>query len=99
MNRKHLIVLCFAGTLMVGLGCLLCGAAIDTVAPHFLLDAVLTPEELQSDATRERTLAMLQKVKSAHKGYWFLTGGVLVALSALGLWAAVMDQNVSLRTG
>jgi hypothetical protein len=92
MSRKHLTVLCLAGVFAVAVGCLFCGATLDTVLPHLLLDAVLTPEELETEAIRERTLAMLQKVKSAHNAYWFLTGGVLIALSFLGLWAALTDR-------
>jgi hypothetical protein len=92
-NRKTVAKICLIGTLLTGLLCLACGATLDTMIPHFLLDVVLTPEELADGAVRDRTLSMLKQVKSGQAGYWFLTGSALLILSAVGLWSLRSEQN------
>ena len=68
-KNRIVVVLCLVGTVLIGLGCFMLGATLDDVLPHFMLDVVLTPDELADKATRERTLSMLKQVKSGHAPY------------------------------
>ena len=85
MNTSN-IRACFALSLLIGLWCFLCGLTVDTMMPHFMLDAVLTPDELADEQTRNRTLAILKKAnESSTAPYWFGTGVMILIISAIGL--------------
>ncbi|HEV7280944.1 MAG TPA: hypothetical protein VGN57_12135 [Pirellulaceae bacterium] len=93
--RKHVQIagLCLIGALLGGLACVFLGSQLDTILPHFLLDHVLSPEELRDEAIRDRTLEALKAAKSGHARYWYLVGGLLVIISGVGLWAISAEMR------
>lgn len=97
MEPRALSQLCFLLVLTIGLGCILAGPALDTTYPHFQLDVVLTPEELQDDALRERTLEELKRNNRRRDWpFWLLVGVALVSVGGLGLFATL--SNVQSRS-
>jgi len=64
--------------LIVGLLLTAYGTLFMPALPHVLLDVVLSPEELQSPETRERTLELLSRVSD--KSWWIIgLAGFVVA--------------------
>jgi hypothetical protein len=58
------------------------------VKPVFLLDVVLTPEELKDRATCDRTLAILKKAVQSESGTWAFVGMAATLAGAVGYWSA-----------
>ena len=95
MEPRVLSQLCFILVLVIGLGCIVAGPALDTTYPYFQLDVVLTPEELQDDATRERTLEELKRNDRRRDWlYWVVVGLSLVAVGGVGLFAELDRRNL-----
>ena len=57
------------------------------VRPHFQLDQVLTPAELRDAATRERTLALMQRASGSDGTVLVVSGIAIVAISLVALTA------------
>jgi hypothetical protein len=81
-------LICFILHLALGLGFIVWGAAVAPSLPHFQLDVVLTPKELEDRIKREETLAMLNKAHTGDGRDW-IAGGLLTAvIGVIGLRAA-----------
>lgn len=76
-----LALLILIGGMMVGIGLFTVPAA-----PHFLLDVVLTREELADVQKRVETLAMLEKIPRTGSKV-AASGALIMALSAVAGWA------------
>jgi hypothetical protein len=98
MEPRALSQLCFILVLIIGLGCILAGPALDTTYPHFQLDVVLTPEELQDDALRERTLEDLKRNNRRRDWpFWLMVGAALVAVGGVGLFSTRRSESIRVR--
>lgn len=67
-----------------GLALFVLGPMVDVARPHFMLDVVLSPAQLQDGEFRKQTLTQLQLEQRLH---WTLSvaGLVLVAVGGVGL--------------
>src|SRR5262245_33968520 len=75
MEPRAVYQLCFLLVLLIGLGCILAGPALDATYPYFQLDGVLSREQLQDDALRERTLEELKRNNRRRDWpFWLLAG-------------------------
>jgi hypothetical protein len=63
------------------------GLFIVSTRPYFLLDVVLSPEELQNDKKHDETLALLQKANEHEPAAWVVTAALVAVSSAIGLRA------------
>lgn len=75
-----------------GLGCFCFAVATNEgkgVKPYFLLDVVLTPEELKDREARDRTLEILKKAAGSGPGAgtWVVVGIAISLASAIGYWS------------
>lgn len=77
---------CFVALLVVGLGFLLIGMAVEPFMPVFALDRVLTPEELADPEKRQATQALLERAQGNRWLIWSLAGIIVAVLSGVGLW-------------
>ena len=66
---------------------LIVGIFVIPTLPYIQLDAVLSGEELDNDALRESTLALLKKASGNQWALWALGGVAQLAIGVLGLRA------------
>jgi hypothetical protein len=80
--------LLFAIQLAVGLLMLTIGVVVDPLRPYTQLDAVLTPEQLRDDQTREQALVILKRLRevSNDRLVWSISGLTIAATAGAGLW-------------
>jgi hypothetical protein len=98
-GQARLCKICFA--LCFALGCFfLFMVLFEGVLPHALLDAVLTPEELRDQVTRDWTMEILKKGGDARSVFWMLSGVATILASGVGYRAACarIDPKVAPHT-
>ena len=84
MTPKDFIHSCFALAILVGLGLILLGPVLKHTRPYFMLDVVLSPEQLKDVALRERTLAQLKQDERLDWTLPSIAGLMLIAVGGVG---------------
>lgn len=88
MDAKATCQICFLLVLVIGLGCIVFGPALDAAVKAAKLDAVLSPEELTDKKMRSRTQALIDRTAKEYWPVWLGLGLMLVTVSVVGLRAA-----------
>jgi hypothetical protein len=84
---------CYTLAILLGMGCLVLGPVIKSSRPHFLLDHVLTPEQLRDQSLRERTLAQLKQNENLDWTLPSIGGLLLIAVGTVGLSAQIIASR------
>jgi len=87
MDPANIIRMCFALIVVIGIGCIFVGPALDAAYPHVKLEHVLGSDELADQATHERTLDILKRGSRTDWPVWMLLGAILFAIGFVGLRA------------
>ena len=93
MSPYQTIRLCFTLVMLVGIGCLVVGPALDSLYPYQKLEVVLSPEELADRQVHDQTLAILKKGSRQDWPFWVLLGASLIGIGLVGLRAAYADTG------
>ena len=93
MDHKSIRQAGFAFITLAGFGLLLLGPVNESLRPHFMLDHVLTPEQLTDDGLRERTLAQLKQAKGPDWTLPSIVGLALIAVGGAGLVIPVLKPR------
>ena len=82
----------FVILLACGLWQIFMGLVIVPVRPYVQLDAVLSHDELADEATREKTLTLLQRASGNESFFWLAPGITVSIVSAMGLWSVRAEK-------
>jgi hypothetical protein len=88
MDAKAICQVCFLLVLLIGLGCVIFGPALNAAVKAAKLDAVLSPEELTDKKVRDRTQDLIERTAKQYWPVWLGLGLMLVTVSVVGLRAA-----------
>jgi predicted RNase H-like HicB family nuclease len=83
-RRARLIKRIFAIQLLAAFGMIAMGVFMAPALPHVVLDAALTPQELQDDEVFQNRLSLLQRTNSFYMTAWIGAGLFLIVTSVAG---------------
>ena len=61
--------------------------------PYFLLDVVLTPEQLSDPSIHDATLSLMQKATGSDSIWWFVLGCVVGGIALVGLRISIFSNE------